>query len=52
MRKSNALLLLIIANIIMFYIDTRLIPNIVIRIQVCILVVGYFIIKQLEENQK
>lgn len=50
MKKSNALMILIFVNIIMFYIDTGLIPNIVIRIQVTILVVGYFIVKLLEEK--
>jgi len=52
MKKSNSLLILIFANIIMFYIDTGLIANIIIRIQISILVVGYFIVKQLEENNQ
>ena len=52
MKKSNALIFLIFANVIMFFIDTGLISNITIRIQVSILAVGYFIVKQLEENSK
>lgn len=52
MKKSNALLIIISANVIMFYIDTSLISNVVIKIQVAIFAVGYFIVKQLEENNK
>ena len=51
MKKSNSILFLIAANLIMFYIDDSLISNILIRIQVTILAVGYFIVKQLEENK-
>jgi len=50
MKKSNALLIIIFFQVIMFYVDTGLIANVVIRIQISILAVGYFIVKQLEEN--
>ncbi len=52
MRKSNAILFIILVSFIMFYIENGLIANVVLRIQITILTIGYFIVRQLEENKR
>ncbi len=51
MKKSNALLLVIFVSMILFFTNDDVIEQIILKINITILTVGYFIVKQLEENK-
>lgn len=52
MKKSNALLLVIFFSMVFYFTNDNVIEQIILKINITILTVGYFIVKQLEENRK
>jgi len=52
MKKSNSLLILILVNSIVFFVTDSSIQKFLMTITATILTVGYFIVKQLEENNQ
>jgi len=52
MKKSNALFILVIASAIIYFTTDSEIKKIIISITSSIYVTGWFIVKQLEENNQ
>jgi len=51
MKKSNALLFVLFVSMILFFTNDSVIEKIILKINMTILTVGYFVVKQLEENK-
>ena len=51
MKKSNALLIVILVSALFYFTSNSIIEQIVLKINITILFVGYFIVRQLEENK-
>lgn len=50
MKKSNLLLIIILIHLIVLIFNTDNLNGLIIKIQYPIYLIGYFVVKQLEEN--
>jgi hypothetical protein len=50
MKNSTSLMIMLLLSIVMFFINYPKPDILIIRIEIAMLIIGYFIVKQLEEN--